>query len=233
MKSRENNKLNLKKIGDKVKELRVNLGLSQSKFAVSLGYAENDNVKTIISQWERGKTLPPLEKLVEMSELCNVSIDTILCRTEYSHVENELIYEVTGLSDESIEVLRKNKESGNNQYLHILNLIVSDEELFNELMKNLCNLVSPPSVAITKELLGDNDYILLTQEDMERMSETPDKIFHNIRNLFQDFQKKNKDIKLIAPNQYHIPEEFYIPEEEREEDINYGKYQRTERKLSD
>lgn len=218
MKSLEDTILDSERIGERIQDLRKNkLRVSQTKFACLLGYANSDNVKSIISQWEKGREVPPRDKLVMMSEVCGVSIDYILCRSDHISDENEVISNITGLSDESIEVLKNNMKTGDNRYLQILNLILSDEELFNDLMKNLCNLVAPPRVAITKQFLGDKDYILLTQENLDTLSYTPDKIFHNIRNVFEGFHNKNKNIDLIRPNEYHPTVYYYDKKDDIEE----------------
>lgn len=207
----------MKKIGERIKELRNEIGISQTELARRLDYSDSENVKGTISQWEKGKTLPTLPKLIKMSELFSVSVDYILCYSDCRHIENEDITDLTGLSDKSIEVLRKNYREGDNRFLFMLDLLLSEEDTFNILMDSLCNLVFPPSLVISKDLLGKREYIVLSLDDIEKLSETPDKIFTRIRSVLEEFAKNNRDKKIITPNEYHpleyIDEHVYTEEE--------------------
>ncbi len=235
-----------KDIGDRIRNLRKEKGLTQTELAEKLDYCESPNSKGYISQWETGKELPPFERIVMMSDLFDVSVDYILCRSDYRHVENEGIFLLTALSDKSIEILRKktgltdetidnlwwkkdlstesaenlwkktglsresienlrkNKREGDNRYLFMLDLILSDEKTFNELMDNLIYLVFPPYIAITDMLLKNRNVIYLTPENLDEINDnSSDKVFHRIREVLLEFVKKNKGKEIINSAKYH------------------------------
>ena len=54
----------------KLKELRTELGIGQVALSHALGVS-----KSIISDWEHGKSEPTLSKLIAISKYFNVSID--------------------------------------------------------------------------------------------------------------------------------------------------------------
>ena len=194
-----------KEVGKRIKKLRREKGLSQNELARRLEYFESDNMKATISQWETGKKQVPLERAIMMTEIFHVSLDYLFCLTDYHHVENAIIEDATGLSDKSIEVLRKNKREGDNRYLFMLDLLLSDEkDTFNSLMDKLCDLVFPPTLLITREFLGNREYREINNKDLERLaSTTPDSIFPKIRNILEEFARNNRDKKVIAPNEHH------------------------------
>lgn len=60
-------------VGEMIKEIRENAGLSQEQFAEKLAIS-----RQAISKWERGKTLPDIENIMYISDIFNVSLDTIV-----------------------------------------------------------------------------------------------------------------------------------------------------------
>lgn len=82
-------------------ELRKQHGLAQADVASRLDVT----VKSYRS-WEKGDTLPDAYNLKSLARLFNVSTDYILGLTDFTHVENEQINEITGLSNAAIEKLR-------------------------------------------------------------------------------------------------------------------------------
>ncbi len=65
----------------KIKEAREKQGIKQSELA--------DKMKTsqqVISRYELGKTTPSLEKLVELAQILNVSLDELI---EYKRVHHQ------------------------------------------------------------------------------------------------------------------------------------------------
>lgn len=61
------------KQGDYLKELRIKNNLSQEKLGERLGLSRQS-----ISKWEQGYALPDTENLLKLSEIYNVSVDSIL-----------------------------------------------------------------------------------------------------------------------------------------------------------
>lgn len=76
------------KQGDYLKELRIKNNFSQEKLGEQLGLSRQS-----ISKWEQGYALPDTENLLKLSELYNVSVDSILkCGEAEEHgqiTENE------------------------------------------------------------------------------------------------------------------------------------------------
>jgi len=97
-----NNNFDSVAFGKRLKALREEKGYKQGKLAELLGKSDVQS----ISKWENGKNVPEFETLCRLREIFNVSFDYLLAIIDYKHVENVEISELTGLSDESIEVLR-------------------------------------------------------------------------------------------------------------------------------
>ncbi len=62
-------------IGDQIQNLRVQKGLTQERLAEMLEVSRQS-----ISKWELGQAVPDVDKIIRMSELFNVSTDTLLLR---------------------------------------------------------------------------------------------------------------------------------------------------------
>lgn len=69
-------------IGEKIQEIRVEKGLTQERLAEML-----DVSRQSVSKWELGQAVPDVDKIVRMSELFDVSTDTILLR----NIEKEAV----------------------------------------------------------------------------------------------------------------------------------------------
>ena len=91
------------------KELRKKKGLTQVELSNILHVAQ-----TTISKWEKGKTIPDLPTLVQLSKFFNVPVDTLLKNTDsisyfptptvgtiLSEDKNQLIETIKNLSDEN------------------------------------------------------------------------------------------------------------------------------------
>ena len=74
-------------IGDQIQCLRVKHGLTQERLAEMLEVSRQS-----VSKWELGQAMPDVEKIIRMSELFEVSTDTILMKnpTEENVKENPL-----------------------------------------------------------------------------------------------------------------------------------------------
>ena len=62
-------------IGDQIQKLRIEKGLTQERFAEFMEVSRQS-----ISKWELGQAVPDVDKIIRMSELFDVSTDTILLR---------------------------------------------------------------------------------------------------------------------------------------------------------
>lgn len=117
---KSSNKLPLNKqeaIATRLKDLREGKKMTQKKVASLIGVTE----KTY-REWEVGKYknnvfyYPAIEynNLFALSDLYNVSIDYILCRSDFHSPENDFIGTCTGLSDTAIRTIKFIKQESEN-----------------------------------------------------------------------------------------------------------------------
>jgi transcriptional regulator with XRE-family HTH domain len=78
--------------GERLKELRHKNKLSQESLAKKLHLS-----KQVISNYEKGRRLPNIEQIVEISNLFGVSTDYLLGKTESTNPEYSSVEEITGL----------------------------------------------------------------------------------------------------------------------------------------
>ncbi len=67
-----------KEIGKRIKEIRVEAGLSQGEFGGKLSVSQDT-----VSLWENGRSVPTAEFLISIAEQFEVSVDYLLCLKEY------------------------------------------------------------------------------------------------------------------------------------------------------
>ena len=70
--------MNKIKLGNFIKKLRNTVGMSQEKLSLEFEKRNLIVSKKAISDWENGKTIPEIDKLNELANLLNVSVDEIL-----------------------------------------------------------------------------------------------------------------------------------------------------------
>ena len=66
------------KIGNRIKEIRVDNKLSQLAFGKILSVSQDT-----VSLWENGKSVPTAELLIEIATKFDVSVDYILCLKDF------------------------------------------------------------------------------------------------------------------------------------------------------
>lgn len=71
-------------IGEQIQNIRIGKGLTQERLAELLQVSRQS-----VSKWELGQSVPDVEKIVRMSELFDVSTDTLLLRKEQERREKE------------------------------------------------------------------------------------------------------------------------------------------------
>lgn len=82
-------------LGDSIRELRQNRGISQVALAMALGVT-----KQSVSNWENDNIQPSIEMLVKIAKYFSVSTDYLLGLTEQESID------VSGLSSTQITHLR-------------------------------------------------------------------------------------------------------------------------------
>ncbi|MFR5691669.1 MAG: helix-turn-helix domain-containing protein [Lachnospiraceae bacterium] len=85
---------------NRVKELREQKQISQVCLATHVGCSQNT-----ISKIELGTTAPKGELLIELSKYFNVSIDYLLCNSDYKYVQ-EVYYNMKKIEADSYEFLK-------------------------------------------------------------------------------------------------------------------------------
>ena len=65
-------------IGKRIKEIRIEHGLSQQKFGALLSVSQDT-----VSLWEKGKSVPTTEFLIALAKQFEVSVDYILGLRDY------------------------------------------------------------------------------------------------------------------------------------------------------
>ena len=70
--------MDTQKIGNQIKEIRREHKLSQAEFGRKLSVSQDT-----VSLWETGKSVPTAEFLIAIATTFQVSVDYILCLTEY------------------------------------------------------------------------------------------------------------------------------------------------------
>ena len=112
--------------------LRKSKNLTQEQISKELGC----DIKSYRS-WERGEKPPSTVFLLGLSSLLGVSIDYILGNTNYTHIGNKEISEITGLNQNSIDILRAIKlQPGGELYPMVLSCIVASSH-FIELISQI------------------------------------------------------------------------------------------------
>lgn len=65
-------------IAERIKQIRIENNLTQAQFGKTLAVSQDT-----VSLWEKGKSLPTAEYLIAIAKTFNVSVDYILCLTDF------------------------------------------------------------------------------------------------------------------------------------------------------
>lgn len=93
---------------NRIKELRLNKGLSQYDLEKNLSFTQN-----MISKWENEKNQPTLPALIELADFFNCSIDYLVgreCEEGIVYIQNELSKDEEQLLDITRKLNQQNKE---------------------------------------------------------------------------------------------------------------------------
>jgi transcriptional regulator with XRE-family HTH domain len=74
-------------VGKKIKEERLNRGLTQDELSASLNIS-----RQALSKWETGISLPPIEAVVELVRLLNMSIEELLCLNKTVPIDKDNLF---------------------------------------------------------------------------------------------------------------------------------------------
>ncbi len=70
--------MDMELIGKRIKEIRTEHGLSQEKFGAFLSVSQDT-----VSLWEKGKSVPTAEFLIEIAKRFEISVDYLLGVKDY------------------------------------------------------------------------------------------------------------------------------------------------------
>ena len=79
---------------NKIKELRIESGMTQKQLAERLGVA-----KSVVSYYEHGERFPSYDVLIKLSQIFHVTTDYLL------NVEHDRMLDVSGLNEEQINAI--------------------------------------------------------------------------------------------------------------------------------
>lgn len=119
---------NYKKIGQRIRKERKLAKLSQSQFAEKLCLSEKS--RQTIGKWENGNVLPSLTDLTLMCQFFNCEIGYLLCEYDCKKKDSTNINEITGLSEDAINVLSQLHHSQISDIIGILNQIITHEDFY-------------------------------------------------------------------------------------------------------
>lgn len=95
-----------KKIGRRIKEERRKKKLNQAKLGEAVGKLTGEDVgQATVSDWETGKTIPPIDRILALSKIFGCDCGYLLC--DYNQSTHDLLEmcKATGLSERSIQCL--------------------------------------------------------------------------------------------------------------------------------
>jgi transcriptional regulator with XRE-family HTH domain len=113
-------------IGKRIKTLRKQKHLSQDDLANRLFYIAPTKDKALgqstISSWERGVTLPPLERMIALASIFDCDVAYLLGDYSKEKKDNSDICDMTGLSEKAVSrlLLYKSQYSDNVDSLNFL-----------------------------------------------------------------------------------------------------------------
>lgn len=119
-----------KEIGGRIKALRKQKNLSQDDLANRLFHIAPTKDKALgqstISSWERGVTLPPLERMIALASIFDCDVAYLLGDYSKEKKDNSDICDMTGLSEKALSQLLRYKEQYPD-YIDSLNFLLESD----------------------------------------------------------------------------------------------------------
>ena len=130
---------------ERVKNLRESKGISQRQAAKDLNISPQN-----LSYYEKGRDAG-YYLLIRMAQYYDVTVEYLIGVSTAQHRDNIGINEVTGLSDGSLDYLKKNKTNNGNTAAEIINTIVGMSSF-----KMLVNLINDKDIKEVQEDITDS-----------------------------------------------------------------------------
>lgn len=125
-----------REIGKRIKALRKEKKLSQDDLADCISHLSPARDKAMgqptISSWERGITLPPIDKMIALATVFDCDIAYLLGDYEKAKKDKSDICDMTGLSEKALNRIMAYKEQYPN-YIDSLNYLVESDHFENTL----------------------------------------------------------------------------------------------------
>jgi transcriptional regulator with XRE-family HTH domain len=142
------------RIGNKIKEIRKEKGLSQSEFGVLIDYAN----KSLVSRWENGVILPNNHRQKLIADLANKEVSEIFDNTSnISFSSNEIEFYLKQFEKRWNEIINHHSDDYGESYGKLVKDINVDG-MKNELIKEIVTL--PHSIEVDydgTEFIGDSE----------------------------------------------------------------------------
>ncbi len=192
-------------LGDKIKELRENKNLTQSQLSKILGVSPST-----IGMWEQNRRSPDNESLKKIADLFDVSIDSLLGRSEYVYY-NSLTKDSNLQSKNKIKELRQAKGWTQDELadkLHVKRAAISKYE------SSKIPLTADTIRKLSEIFNKSTDYILGLTDDKE--NDNIDKI--NIPKEYADkYKVTSRDKKQYLEEMKKANEAFFMNDELNDE----------------
>jgi transcriptional regulator with XRE-family HTH domain len=176
----------------KLEELRVNNNLTQEELATKLNVSRQS-----VSEWERGRGYPSIDKLIELSKILQTSIDYLLTgnESEYRHInDSDLPFITLSKKDNLYDGLYLGKL--NNKYAYLS----SSEKIGTTLTCGASGTGKSIYVAIPniKTALKRNEKCIYINDNIDFLNNIDIKLPEKTLKLNQDNFKLNvfKDLKI-------------------------------------
>ncbi|WP_240628327.1 helix-turn-helix domain-containing protein [Macrococcoides goetzii] len=188
--------INKHDVGRRIKSIRLKKGFNMREFGERLDNASD----SIVSRWEKGKTLPNSNRLKKIAEIGEVSIDELLYGKEYTFLEvGKILYEKS---------LKLNNDKTN--ISKALNFFKNSYLLDDILIKSAKNLIEIPTL---------NEYIKTPNDILDNINDTRLMVYfnntifiyylNNIKNDNNLIDSRILHIKKLKPYDYQeYPEKF-------------------------
>lgn len=166
----------MKDIAQKLKQLRIDNGLSQERLAEQLHVS-----RQAVSKWETGEALPDMENMIALARLYNTSLDElagIVVKKEESREESEPSFEENEANDEGATINADIKKDGDSVHISLNGLNIK----VNGGGKNI-NFNGKKA---------DNDFF----DDLDDAFEDIDEALEDMDEAFEDLDGENVNINV-------------------------------------
>ena len=193
----------MSKLGDKIKEIRINEGLSQEAFAKELGYTS----KSTINKIEKGINEISYDKLMLLIDKYNLTLDQI-----FENNSNQTLLPKTNTSN--LYISFSARSNGNSE--NIIKYMMNDLDTFisfKDLFINQCNKCNYECMTINKcKYRYDDVYNLLNNSIMYNKiifvvpmyCGNPSSLYFTLMERMQDYFNSNESNYPLFINKLHI-----------------------------